>query len=68
MARVKEDELRVLMGVSIDVSMILEAAGKKPMIPAFMDMCMRIHNSDRTIGIQIRTMVQYLDEAIEDLE
>ena len=62
------DELKDVVGVSVDVSMILKAAGKPKHIAPFMDMCKRIQGSDRTKGIQIRTMVQYLTECIEDLD
>ncbi len=68
MTKVSRPDLIVLLGVSVDISMILEAAGKHKEIPKFMEMCQKIQNSDRTKGIQIRTMVQYLGKVIEDLK
>ncbi len=65
---VSTEELKDIVGVSVDVSMILKAAGKDRHVAPFMDMCQRIQSSDRTKGIQIRTMVQYLSECIEDLK
>ena len=68
MVELTKEDLGLLVGVSVDISMILQASGKAYQVSPFMTMSNRILYSDRSKGIQIRTMVQFLSECIEDLE